>query len=66
MHDSPELSWVYWDKAIIIPMLITWKNNNIVHHDGVPICSVSTLLDLLINFSKYLEEYYWFKLKWEL
>lgn len=35
MHDSPELSWVYWDKAIIIPMLITWKNNNIVHHDGV-------------------------------
>ncbi|MHA2253206.1 MAG: restriction endonuclease [Candidatus Kariarchaeaceae archaeon] len=66
IHDSPEIVWSHWDKAIIFPMIVTWRNHNLTFHDEVLICATSSLLDLLANFSSYVHSDDWFSLKWEL
>jgi hypothetical protein len=66
IHDSDELRWTQWYQAKILPVIVTWRDPSIVHFEGVPICPIVSLQDLLRNFDEYKDENNWFALTWQL
>ena len=64
IHDMPEMIWSKWETAIIVPIIITWKDNKLDFHGKVPICPSSKLIDFFSMFTLYFDSSEWFNLKW--
>lgn len=66
IHDTAIFSWMKtWPNALLIPMIVTWRDISIIKTNRTPIVSSKVLLDLLANFSVYFIDSEWFNLKWE-
>lgn len=66
IHDMKEIGWSKkWDKAILLPLIVTWREHGLIDIKNTPIIPSSSLFDLLTNLRLYFDERSWFHLIWE-
>ncbi len=66
IHELPEMSWSKkWDKALLVPLIVTWKDHEIIDINNTPIVSSKSLRDVISNFRFYFDNKSWFHLIWE-
>ncbi|MCE7735837.1 MAG: restriction endonuclease [Candidatus Heimdallarchaeota archaeon] len=66
IHDMKEIEWSKkWDKAILLPLIVTWREHGLIDIMNTPIIPSSMLFDLLTNLRLYFDERSWFHLLWE-
>lgn len=66
IHDMREIEWSKkWEKSILLPLIVTWKEHGLIDINSTPIIPSSSLFDLLTNLRLYFDERSWFHLIWE-
>ncbi len=63
IHDSLP-NFIKWNKFYLMPLIISWRDSQIIEYEGVPICASSYLFDLIANFELYFWGKEWFYLTW--
>ncbi len=53
IHSDTRLSFPKWDRYVLIPIIVTWRDHSIKFHDNVPIVSIANLIDFIVNFPEY-------------
>jgi len=66
IHELKEIEWSKkWDKSIMLPLIVTWREHGLIEIDNTPIVASTSLFDLLNNLRLYFDESSWFHLIWE-
>lgn len=66
IHELPEMTWTKkWEKALLVPLIVTWKDHEIIDINNTPIVSSKSLRDVITNFRYYFDKKSWFHLIWE-
>ncbi len=53
---GPKLSIKRWKKIVIIPMIVTWLDDDLIFHEGVPVVPFMKLRSFFQNFYLYIED----------